>query len=57
MSDQTEDRSTREGDAEGDAGKRRGRSLRSRLPRLRVPRSQGALAGSPPGAGGRLLQL
>ena len=55
MSDQTEDRSTREGDAL--ASKRRGRSLRSRLPRLRVPRSQGALAGSPPGAGGRLLQL
>ena len=61
MSDQTEDRTTRDHDDEAsDAGttKRRGRSLRDRLPRIgRLPRAAGSLGGSPPGAGGRLLQL
>jgi hypothetical protein len=56
MSDHTEDRSPR--DDHGENTKRRGRSLRSRLPRIgRLPRAAGSLGGSPPGAGGRLLQL
>ena len=59
MSDHTEDRTARDHDeAEAGTAKRRGRSLRDRLPRIsRLPRAAGSLGGSPPGAGGRLLQL
>ena len=56
MSDHSNDRETTERSHSSRAGSR---SLRRRLGRLgrRIPRSSGALAGSPPGAGGRLLQL
>ena len=56
MSDHSNDRETTE---RNESSRPESRSLRRRLGRLgrRLPRSSGALAGSPPGAGGRLLQL
>jgi len=56
MSDHSNDRDTPE---RSESSRPARGSLRRRLGRLgrRIPRSSGALAGSPPGAGGRLLQL